>query len=476
MSLSPWDWPLSWRAAILLNVGFYNWMGNAFAAGIAVVFPLIIPEFGVSQEDASRLSTYALLTLGLSNLFALPLASIIGKRYSILLSQAVFLASCLWSAEAKTFNSLLASRIVGGLAGGMIEALGPTIVAETFREQALARAMVVYVGLLAAGSNLGPFFAGCIAQGLGSWRWFMWVLAILTAANLVGSILMLPETTHQEVEFQGPIDMADEPQKAQQLETVERAEPEIPPAGTLKREWVKRSFTGRYVAFDWRQVAIAFHKPFELLLAPQILVTTLVFGLTIGWSVIISILVPTAYSPPPYLWGAFQVGLLNLAPFIGIVVGLPIGGPLADMLSNQAWKKRGMHDAADRFPALLPGALLSPAGCVLVGFGLQSPDRWILLAVGWAMLSIGLTDSANVLLTYCVDCLPSRATHIGALINIAKNCVAFGTSYASISWMESMGPVKQFATMGSILGAAYIAAIIVWVFNKPLSHLISRFV
>ena len=47
----------------------------------------------------------------------------------------VFLVSCvllflcsLWGAVAKSFNSLLASNIVGGLAGGSTEALGAAIV------------------------------------------------------------------------------------------------------------------------------------------------------------------------------------------------------------------------------------------------------------------------------------------------------------------------------------------------------------
>jgi len=59
-------WPLWWRISILVNVSFYNLLGNAFAAGITPLFQLVIEEFHCTAEEASQLSTYALLALGLS--------------------------------------------------------------------------------------------------------------------------------------------------------------------------------------------------------------------------------------------------------------------------------------------------------------------------------------------------------------------------------------------------------------------------
>lgn len=55
-----------WRILILLNVSFYNMMGNFFAAGISPLFGLLIMEFDCSVDQASRLASYALLMLGLS--------------------------------------------------------------------------------------------------------------------------------------------------------------------------------------------------------------------------------------------------------------------------------------------------------------------------------------------------------------------------------------------------------------------------
>jgi hypothetical protein len=55
-----------WRVVILLNISFYNLMGNVFAAGVPPLFGLFIQEFHCTIDEASRLATYALLTLGLA--------------------------------------------------------------------------------------------------------------------------------------------------------------------------------------------------------------------------------------------------------------------------------------------------------------------------------------------------------------------------------------------------------------------------
>jgi hypothetical protein len=50
---------------ILLNISFYNMMGNVFTAGTPPLFSLLIEEFQCSTNEAAHLTTYALLMLGL---------------------------------------------------------------------------------------------------------------------------------------------------------------------------------------------------------------------------------------------------------------------------------------------------------------------------------------------------------------------------------------------------------------------------
>ncbi|TDZ14130.1 putative MFS-type transporter [Colletotrichum orbiculare MAFF 240422] len=434
-------------------------------------------DLGCTSEEASQLSTYVLLTLGLSNIFALPAASLIGKRYTILISLVLFFGFCLWGAEALTFNSLRASRIVGGLAGGLVEALGPSIVAETFPESQLASSMVVYVGLLAAGSSLGPILAGVVADGVGDWRWYFRILAALIFVTFLGSLIMLPETRVHTSAIE-PVASADEYNLKRitsdanwtEIEEAQTQEPELQGAESSSRgrQWWLRSFTLAYVDMDWKIASTSLVDPVRLIAAPQVLVTTLVFGLTIGWTVMVSILVAIVYARPPMLWTARPVGLLSIGPLLGLLIGLPIGGALADYLYVAATKRSGRQDPASRLPAVVIGGLVSPAGCLVIGYGLQSPEKWAQVSIGWGMLSTGLTCSANVLLTYAVDTMPARASHIGVLVNLIKNCIGFGVLYAAINWMDQMGPAKQFGIIGGILWMLYLLVVPVYLFSDRI--------
>ncbi|KAL2204707.1 MFS general substrate transporter [Sarocladium strictum] len=473
-------WPTAFRIIILLNVGLYNFIGNVYNAGVPPLFALLIQDFHISTDDASKLVTYVLLAFGLSNIFALPAIALIGKRFTILTSLVLFLAACIWSGEATSYNSLLASRIVGGLCGGLIEALGPGIVLDVFPEHQLARAMVVYVGLLAAGSSVGPIIAGAVAEHLQSWRWFHRIVSIITGVILLSSILMLPETTAptrkptETPQTETGVDGSDASEKraSREVENILHENdggPHVEDKRTFFEQWMAKSFSPAPIKLDWKLALRCLYQPYELIVLPQVLATTLLFGLTIGWTVLVSVIVAPIYSAPPLLWTPLKVGFLNFGPLTGLIIGIPLGGALADMLYNRAVRRTaGTPDPRVRLPATLIGAIASPVGCLVLGFSLRHPADWAPVTVGWALLSLGLTSSANIMLTYAVDTLPSRASHIGMLVNLSKNCLAFGVSYTSVSWMETMGSVGQFGTMAGLLWFAYLLIIPVWIWSPRI--------
>ncbi|RYC85897.1 hypothetical protein BFJ63_vAg11206 [Fusarium oxysporum f. sp. narcissi] len=257
-------------------------LGNVFASGISPLFGLIMQEFHCTENEASQLGTYVLLTLGLS------------------------------SGEAQSYQSLRSARILGGLAGGLIETLTPTILAETFPRNHLAKAMVVYVGFLAVGAALGPIISGAIAKCLGEWRWLNRVMSIAVTVNLVFNILMLPETTRDVISLNEGAVLGGQnedklPSKTEckaeenKIENVMSTAKTISSAEqvTLKREYVRRSFSLHFVELNWKAFLISFFQPLKLIVLPQVLVTVIVFGLTIGWTVIASILISLIYTQPP---------------------------------------------------------------------------------------------------------------------------------------------------------------------------------
>jgi predicted MFS family arabinose efflux permease len=68
-------------------------------------------DLRVDNAQLSALVTYSVLSMGLANLIWMPLALCFGKRPVTLISMAMFLGGIIWSAVAKDYNSLLASRV-----------------------------------------------------------------------------------------------------------------------------------------------------------------------------------------------------------------------------------------------------------------------------------------------------------------------------------------------------------------------------
>jgi hypothetical protein len=64
--ISEQTWPRWWKIIILLNISFFNMLGNLCAAGIPPVQEYLMKDLGITLVQAGHVTTYTLLTLGLA--------------------------------------------------------------------------------------------------------------------------------------------------------------------------------------------------------------------------------------------------------------------------------------------------------------------------------------------------------------------------------------------------------------------------
>ncbi|KAF9889641.1 hypothetical protein FE257_007149 [Aspergillus nanangensis] len=439
----PMSWPRWWKVVILLNVSFYSFMGNFYAAGVTPLFQYIVVDLNCTVEEASWLASYTVLTLGLSNLATDFITYHIGIRQAILSTMALFTGAIIWSAAAQSYGSLMASRLVGGLAGGIIEALGPLIVTQIFPVEELGRALVVYMAFLAAGSTIGPVITGFIASGTGSWRWCFGIMAIATGVNLISTVLMLPETSSmrppQDTTHAETIDDDKVTQK-----TIEHAESsDISTAHRQREIWLCRSFFWRYHSprpnQTWYKL---FLEPFKMLLVPPVLLCVLMYGWTVGCSTVSSIVFSAAYAAPPHLWDAQQIGLISLAALVALIIGSPIGGNLADYLTMRASRRNGVHTPEGRLVLVGLSFLVAPTGLILIGLAISKNLSWVAIALGLGMLAFAVSTASSILLNYCVDCFAEHSGQIGVLVNVMKNVLGTILSFFAVDWYLERGTFK----------------------------------
>ena len=411
------------------------------------------------------------------------MAAYISKRYTILVTMLCFLAVCIWHIYITDFETFKVARIIGGLALGVVAALGPPIIGECFPKHQLGSAMAIYSMSLGAGAAIGPVIGGLVFHWTGDWPWFFKFSAIIVAINLIGSILMLPETSYEhrnDAEVSNN-DLSDKIEISN-VENVHNAgvSPDTSAAFQLEQVndiYKKRSF---YIEIPCRLAdrnpVRLFLQPLVLLLAPAVVIASLLFGVTVSYTININIIFSQYFEGPPNLWSPLSFGLLNICTLFGLVAGIPLGGALPDFLYRRSARRNGIPKLESRLPAFLPGCIISPFGTFLVGLGLKNNYHWTVLALGWLLLMTGLTSNANILLTYCVDCYPWKAIHIGVVMNTIKNSVAFALSYIALPWYQSSGPLSMFGVMAGILFALNLFTIPLYFFGPRVRETSLKYV
>jgi MFS family permease len=368
--------------------------------------------------------------------------------------------------------------------------MGPLIVTETFYKHQLGRAMVTYISFLASGPVLGPFFAGIIVTHLHSWRWFFWIMAPIIGVNLVCAFFLLPETSFAGEWERNDSSVDDLEQKQKNVPSTGHAEdtnsgPDYELSQSKLQLWKDRCFF-----LPWKMSDITRPKnarfgivslliaPFPMLLIPSVLITALLYGLTIACTVIIAILIANILGPPPHLWSPQSIGFLFISSLIGMIIGFPVGGLVADKLTQrQTRRSNGHYNPRSRLPLIILGSLISPIGLIVIGYYLR-PDHfsWVGFAVGFGMVSFGLTGSTNIAATYCLDTFQNKAGVIGVLLNVFKNGIGFGVSYATVPWFNKQGPVKLFGTLAGLLWALYLAMVPIYIYHRQLTEFSERII
>lgn len=109
---------------------------------------------------------------------------------------AVFVAASLLCGQAWSANSLIAFRVVQGLAGGMIMPLGMIILTLTVGPGRIGRAMSLIGVPMLLGPAFGPVLGGLLVEYV-SWQWVFYMNVPVGVAGLALAWRLLPERREQ---------------------------------------------------------------------------------------------------------------------------------------------------------------------------------------------------------------------------------------------------------------------------------------
>lgn len=358
---------------VQLDIGYVAWEQYQTELG-----------FSVNLLNISAAVNYA--GLGFGCVLFIPFVHKYGRRPVYLFSTALQLGACIWCAVTYTTGDLIGSNLISGLGGAISETIVQITIADIFFIHDHAAMNGWYLLAAFGGAYLGPVAAGYIVNNQG-WRWIWWWCVILFSVNMVLVIFLFEDSKYVPV-----IEGQAETQCNHMEQTGEGRGENITDRNSLKvescdpldrtRTNIQVDHTIRMKTYRERLTLITktngsmlhnFYQPAVILFTfPAIAYTAITYGSLLAWWSILASAEATYLFNPPYNFTAAGVGLMNIAPFIGILPAILVGGYLND--KSIVWLSRrngGIYEPEMRLWLALPVAITTPVGILMFGVGLS---------------------------------------------------------------------------------------------------------
>ncbi|KAK4542162.1 hypothetical protein LTR36_007009 [Oleoguttula mirabilis] len=467
---SPRD-PLNWsprKKALMLGIIAYiaalaDYTGKFYAQSLHLETLLTARQYGgtaiitvipqaaqwqMTQPAVQRAVVGNIFAIGACGLFVVAFASYFGRLPVTLVFQAVFFATCAWSAAATSFNSYLAARIVNGLFCSVGQGGAMMWIKDLFFFHEHPRAINYVEFAIITSPYLGPLITAFIVSGT-TWRWAFWLCTILAGISLV-LVFFLDETLYDR---STPAEKrAATGSRAQRLLGIEQA----------------KSLRQRSFARSMLRPAVAISKLPVLL---TVVYYFLNFAWVIGLNTTVSIWLTEYYAFTPR-----GIGYFYFFGIIGPLLGWFIGHWMHDAVGRFYARRYGRIDPEARLIIAYPATLLLFIAVLVIGFALQHRWHWIILAVFSCVQTIGVMIVTTAINAYLLDCYPEGSGEVGAWITASRNWAGFMATFIQIEWVTSAGAARAFGAQGGITIASMLILVVLQLFGKRIRKVQGRMV
>ncbi|KAK3934361.1 major facilitator superfamily domain-containing protein [Diplogelasinospora grovesii] len=476
----PLNWPQWKKELVLFIVGLSAAVVGAYGPMLSPGFVEIAANLDITVEVLAQSTAWLILMIGLGLFLTNPLAKIIGRRPVYILAIVIMFATSIWGAAVKEYNSFLGSRIVAGVGMAPYEVLVQCTIGDLYFVHERATRIAVWNLFLLTGISGGALIAGYIIEYDG-YQWTFGVCAILFGILMLAVIFLVPETAYRRPPV-GPmpetiqtkaIDTDEE--KATSNEKEQATVITTQGGGEVEKKmtcWQSlRIFSGRYTyAPIWK----IFLRPVVLLFYPAVFWAFLIYGTTLTWIVVFSVVNGVIFVQPPYNFSISQTGLISLSPFVMTAIGEMISGPLNDWICLYlARKNRGIYEPEFRLPLIVVAVIFGTVGFFGFGATVQYQTHWAGPVLCFGFANISLVFASTCVFGYVVDSY--RALNEEAFVAInARNLLTFGLTYFVNDWLSEQGPLIVFSILGALFLAVCALTIPLWIWGKKFRSFTAR--
>ncbi|KAF4415064.1 MFS general substrate transporter [Fusarium acutatum] len=471
--------PLRWSRAkkwiVFLNGVFYAFMGSVTGPIMAAGMIPLTKQFGVSLQKLTYANGATLICQGVGNVFWMPFAIKFGRRPVYLLSNLLMSVACIWLGLASTasYTPFIIGRAFLGLFEAPIESIVPTTITDTFFLHERGAMVSAYGLSVLSGNELGPLFSALIIQYL-SMAWAFYIVAMFIGLNCITMFFFMTETKYTKPRDQTTLEASEEdhPEKktsAQNIEDVRRSSCNDSEAQSSPP---KESYLKELLPFQKGDPQVSllkvFLRPCALVCYPTVLWASMIYGVSLGWNVIIGSTVAQLFGEP-YGFDSQAQGLIFLSPFAGSLVGAWLCGSVSDSWSNYLTRKNdGIREPEMRLPTLCMGTLLLLFGALIASLTYHYHTHWVWPVIGLGVLTAGAQIGVSLSMSYALDCHKELSVELMVVVASLKSLMAWIWTWVINDWIVSNGMLTVYMTIAAINVAIHLTTIGLYLKGKDI--------
>lgn len=462
--------PLRWSKKKKLSQFCFLWLLSFLLAVLSNFSGPLYEEFtkqlNCTIMDCNVSSAICFIFLGIGCALLQPTALKLGRRFVYMLCTVFAIASTAIGSQATSIQYLYGLNLLSGLSGAVVDSLVEISTTDVFFQHERAQYIAWFVFALYAGCNLGPVAAGYVNQSMG-WRWCFYFQLIFFCVIFAVEIFYMEDTTFaRDDEVENDI-LGQIKSRETVLSAVRSGE--LPPefaeksnAGvnvnplkndeegedddSIDHRIQRRTYWQRMKPIEleynnkrpWLSIA---SKPALLVCFPAVIWAGLVYGAQMMWLSLLSTTQSEIYSAKPYNFSTPQVGLTNVAAFVGAVFGMFYGGKFVDYVALKlAERNNGVLEPEFRLWTMIVPTIFNAGGLIAYGLPAYYGAHWAYsVVIGQGLLGFAMAASGGICLSYAIDCYSKLASEAMVLMLFSRNAIGCGFTFAIQPWLDRDG-------------------------------------
>ncbi|KAG2148766.1 MFS polyamine transporter [Suillus clintonianus] len=447
-----WSDRRKWAAIIIMSL--FTFISSVSSSMISPAAGQVGSAFGINNDVVLALTaSIFVLAYAIGPLVLGPLSEIYGRSRVMQLANLWYLAWTIGCGFAQSESQLLAFRFLAGVGGSSPLSIGGGFVGDCWVPEERGKAVAIFSLAPLLGPVIGPITGAWIAQ-YSTWRWVFWSTSIVDAAIHIVGVFSLQETY-------APVLLE---RKAEQMRRSMDAE-------KAPHREIRTVFEGQ--DRSWRTfMAQSLGRPFALFAHEPI-----VQLLGVYMAYLYGLLYLFLATIPSIFEGVYQqsvgiAGLHYIALGVGLTAACQINASTMDKIYVYFKTKNGRVAKPEfRLPAMVPGSLLLPIGCLIVGWTTEAQTHWIVPDIGIALVGAGIILSFQCIQTYIVDCFTLHAASALAAVSFLRSLAGFGFPLFAPTMYNALGFGKGdtiLAVVAIVIGCP--APWILWYYGEQVRN------